>query len=157
MYAPPLVSSLPGRSTKARPLTAILTLSSRGFAPRRASATVIYSSAVGLVFQRVRAQAEPFGRYGAQAWTFPVGPWNTDGLIVIPDDLSDVQFENDLSCLGAMEVLREAGRRIPDDVAVIGFDDILEATLVEARHSTRQEIETLCLDLARAVLADRAS
>jgi hypothetical protein len=23
----------------------------------------------------------------------PVGPWNSDGLIVIPDDLSDVQFE----------------------------------------------------------------
>ena len=278
----------------------------------------------------------------------PVGPWNSDGLIVIPDDLSDVQFEyvqdlirsrypvvlttaekpgplvavdnaggirqafnhllqhghrriafiagksgrggdtaerlaayrealrsagieedarliafgehrredgriamqqilssgapftamlasNNLSCLGAMEVLRAAGRRIPDDVAVIGFDDILEArsllpplttvrhptfmlgyqavlslldaiagkqtsethmrvptqlvirqscgcrpestpvttlvppppsdlettqttlaramaeaTLVEARHSTREEIETLCLDLVRA-------
>ncbi|HEY4721893.1 MAG TPA: substrate-binding domain-containing protein, partial [Anaerolineae bacterium] len=32
---------------------------------------------------------------------------------------------NDLSCIGAVEVLRAAGRRIPDDVAVIGFDDIL--------------------------------
>jgi signal transduction histidine kinase/DNA-binding LacI/PurR family transcriptional regulator/CheY-like chemotaxis protein len=146
-----------------------------------------------------------------------------------------VLASNDLSCLGAMEALREAGRRIPDDVAVIGFDDIIdarshlpplttvrhptfmlgyravlslldavagkqrgqthmrvptqlvirqscgcrpesspvtilvpstqsdlettqttlaramaEATLVEARHSTREEIETLCLDLVRA-------
>ncbi len=34
---------------------------------------------------------------------------------------------NDLSLLGAMDVLRESGRRIPEDVAVIGFDDILEA------------------------------
>ena len=34
---------------------------------------------------------------------------------------------NDLSCLGAIDVLRAAGRRIPDEVAVIGFDDILEA------------------------------
>ncbi len=34
---------------------------------------------------------------------------------------------NDHSCLGAMQVLREAGRRIPDDVAVIGFDDVLAA------------------------------
>ena len=31
---------------------------------------------------------------------------------------------NDLSCLGAMQQLSTAGRRIPDDVAVIGFDDI---------------------------------
>ena len=33
---------------------------------------------------------------------------------------------NDLSCLGALEVLRAVGRHIPDDVAVIGFDDILD-------------------------------
>jgi signal transduction histidine kinase/DNA-binding LacI/PurR family transcriptional regulator/CheY-like chemotaxis protein len=34
---------------------------------------------------------------------------------------------NDLSGLGAMEVLQAAGRRVPEDVAVIGFDDILDA------------------------------
>ena len=48
---------------------------------------------------------------------------------------------NDLSALGAMEVLRAAGRRIPEDVAVIGFDDILEARsqlppLTTVRHPT---------------------
>ncbi len=35
---------------------------------------------------------------------------------------------NDLSALGAMQVLNRAGKRIPQDVAVIGFDDRLEAT-----------------------------
>jgi hypothetical protein len=34
---------------------------------------------------------------------------------------------NDLSCIGAMQILRASGKRIPEDVAVIGFDDILEA------------------------------
>lgn len=48
---------------------------------------------------------------------------------------------NDLSGLGAMEVLHAAGRRIPNDVAVIGFDDILEARsqlppLTTIRHPT---------------------
>jgi signal transduction histidine kinase/DNA-binding LacI/PurR family transcriptional regulator/CheY-like chemotaxis protein len=48
---------------------------------------------------------------------------------------------NDLSALGAIEVLRAAGRRIPEDVAVIGFDDILEARsqnppLTTVRHPT---------------------
>ncbi len=35
---------------------------------------------------------------------------------------------NDLSALGAMQVLAHAGLRVPQDVAVIGFDDRLEAT-----------------------------
>ncbi len=54
---------------------------------------------------------------------------------------SAVLASNDLSCLGAVEVLRAAGRRIPDDVAVIGFDDILDArslspSLTTIRHPT---------------------
>jgi len=48
---------------------------------------------------------------------------------------------NDLSCLGAIQCLKEAGRLIPDDVAVIGFDDILDArslspSLTTIRHPT---------------------
>lgn len=48
---------------------------------------------------------------------------------------------NDLSCIGAMEVMQNAGLRIPEDVAVVGFDDILEArsfspSLTTIRHPT---------------------
>jgi diguanylate cyclase (GGDEF)-like protein len=38
-----------------------------------------------------------------------------------------VMCSNDLSALGAMEALQEAGLRIPWDVAVAGFDDILDS------------------------------
>jgi signal transduction histidine kinase/DNA-binding LacI/PurR family transcriptional regulator/CheY-like chemotaxis protein len=54
---------------------------------------------------------------------------------------SAVIASNDLSCLGAIESLTEAGRRIPEDVAVIGFDDIIDArsltpSLTTIRHPT---------------------
>lgn len=52
-----------------------------------------------------------------------------------------VLASNDLSALGALEVLAAAGRRVPEDVAVIGFDDIPEARshlppLTTVRHPT---------------------
>lgn len=34
---------------------------------------------------------------------------------------------NDISAIGATQALREAGRRIPEDVSVVGFDDIQSA------------------------------
>lgn len=40
---------------------------------------------------------------------------------------SAVLASNDESAIGAMQALREAGRRIPQDVAIIGFDDRPEA------------------------------
>src|SRR5216684_4801808 len=34
---------------------------------------------------------------------------------------------NDISAIGAIQALREAGRRVPEDVSVVGFDDIQSA------------------------------
>ncbi|MEV7231385.1 LacI family DNA-binding transcriptional regulator [Polymorphospora sp. NPDC051019] len=55
-----------------------------------------------------------------------------DGLRAMRDLLAldeppDAVFGyNDLIAIGAMRAIGEAGRRIPDDIAVIGFDDIEE-------------------------------
>jgi DNA-binding LacI/PurR family transcriptional regulator len=57
---------------------------------------------------------------------------------------------NDLIALGAMRVLQEAGLRIPDDVAVIGFDDVDETRYTLPRLSTidpgRDEIARVAVD-----------
>jgi LacI family transcriptional regulator len=46
-----------------------------------------------------------------------------------------IAFDDDVA-LGAMAALREAGRRVPEDVALIGCDDIPFASLVQPSLST---------------------
>lgn len=59
-------------------------------------------------------------------------------------DLDGVFAASDLMAVGAMRVLRSAGRRIPEDVAVIGFDDSgLAVTAVPPLTTIRQPIEEL--------------
>jgi LacI family transcriptional regulator len=43
---------------------------------------------------------------------------------------------NDLMAIGAIDALREAGLRVPDDVAVAGFDDVDAATIVHPPLTT---------------------
>ncbi|GLW06640.1 LacI family transcriptional regulator [Microtetraspora sp. NBRC 13810] len=45
------------------------------------------------------------------------------GLLAGHGDIDAVFTASDPMALGAMRVLKEAGRRVPDDVALIGFDD----------------------------------
>ncbi|MFE4468667.1 LacI family DNA-binding transcriptional regulator [Leifsonia sp. NPDC056824] len=54
-----------------------------------------------------------------------------EGLLAEGVDFDAVFAFNDLLALGAMHALAEAGLRVPQDVAVIGFDDI-----EEGRYST---------------------
>lgn len=50
-----------------------------------------------------------------------------DHLLDLPDPPDAVVCFNDLVALGAMYTLRRRGLRVPDDVAVVGFDDIEES------------------------------
>jgi LacI family transcriptional regulator len=43
---------------------------------------------------------------------------------------------NDLMAIGAMLALREAGLKVPDDMAIVGFDDISAAALVDPPLTT---------------------
>jgi LacI family transcriptional regulator len=54
----------------------------------------------------------PSGRVGAQA------------LLEQPDPPTAIFAFNDLMAMGALQALHRLGRRVPDDVAVIGFDGV---------------------------------
>ncbi|WP_345555424.1 LacI family DNA-binding transcriptional regulator [Streptomonospora halophila] len=57
---------------------------------------------------------------------------------LLEDDpgLDAVFAANDLMAIGALQTLRRAGRRVPDDVAVVGFDDIEAASFTDPPLTT---------------------
>ncbi|WP_405657939.1 LacI family DNA-binding transcriptional regulator [Streptomyces sp. NBC_00079] len=69
-------------------------------------------------------------------------------------ELDGVFVASDVMATGALRALRQAGRRVPDDVAVIGFDDIATvAELTEPPLTTvRQEIEEMGRLMVRLLL-----
>ena len=78
-------------------------------------------------------------------------------LLARRPDVDAVFAASDVMAAGALLVLREAGRRVPDDVAVIGFDDS-----AIARHtdppltSVRQPTQEMGRAMARVLLEEIA-
>jgi DNA-binding LacI/PurR family transcriptional regulator len=78
-------------------------------------------------------------------------------------ELDAVYVAADLMALGALRALRRAGRRVPEDVAVVGNDDLeiarhAEPPLTTVRQPTvemGQEMARLLLDLTNGARADR--
>lgn len=59
---------------------------------------------------------------------------------------------NDATALGALRVIRESGRRIPEDIALAGFDDLEFASHMDPPLTTvRQGIQTQGMYAARAL------
>ncbi|MFI6892526.1 MULTISPECIES: LacI family DNA-binding transcriptional regulator [unclassified Streptomyces] len=74
-------------------------------------------------------------------------------LLARRPDVDAVFAASDLMAAGARQVLREAGRRIPDDVALIGFDDSAVARHMDpALTSVRQPIEEMGRAMTRVLL-----
>lgn len=61
---------------------------------------------------------------------------------------------NDISAIGAIQALRESGRRVPEDVSVIGFDDIQSAAYQNPGLTTvRQPLRQMGVIAAETLLA----
>lgn len=60
---------------------------------------------------------------------------------------------NDISAIGAIHALRESGRRVPEDVSVVGFDDIQSAAFQNPALTTvRQPLREMGLIAAETLL-----
>jgi LacI family transcriptional regulator len=57
-------------------------------------------------------------------WTAKSGSQATQRLLVSGKSFSAIFAQNDRMAMGAIRALREAGMRVPQDISVIGYDDI---------------------------------
>jgi DNA-binding LacI/PurR family transcriptional regulator len=74
-------------------------------------------------------------------------------LLTVRPDLDAIFAASDLMAAGALSVLAGAGRRVPADVAVVGYDDSPVATSTTPQlTSVRQPIEEMGREMARLLV-----
>ncbi|MES4907710.1 MULTISPECIES: LacI family DNA-binding transcriptional regulator [unclassified Streptomyces] len=87
-------------------------------------------------------------------FTEPSGAAAMAALLANHPDLDGVFAANDNMGAGALRTLREAGRLVPADVAVVGFDDLAVAQIADPPLTTvHQPIAALGREMARMLVA----
>nr|WP_273482692.1 LacI family DNA-binding transcriptional regulator [Kribbella italica] len=95
------------------------------------------------------AEAVAFGDFTAEG-----GEQATIQLLDEYPDLDGIFVANDLMATATLRVLSQRGRRVPDDVSVVGFDDSVVATTTTPQLTTvRQPVEKLGSRLAEILIA----
>ncbi|GGE98051.1 LacI family DNA-binding transcriptional regulator [Mycetocola zhadangensis] len=110
--------------------------------------------------ERVRGWRDSLAAAGLVAREHLVGDWTPasgyrHGQVLADDhDMTAVFVGNDQMSLGLIHALTSAGRRVPGDVSVIGFDDIPEAEHFAPPLTTmRQDFDGLGRDIMTELLA----
>jgi len=81
------------------------------------------------------------------------GYFATQRLLASNERFTALFTFNDVSAIGAVRALREAGLRVPQDVSVVGFDDVQSAAFQNPGLTTvRQPLRTMGMLAAEAVL-----
>jgi DNA-binding LacI/PurR family transcriptional regulator len=83
------------------------------------------------------------------------GAGAVDRLMALADPPDAMFCFNDLLALGAVRRLHELGARVPDDVAVVGVDDIEDSRFATPSLTTIRPDKARIAQLAVALLADR--
>lgn len=88
-------------------------------------------------------------------WT-PRSGYEAGRALAADPDVTAVLCGNDDLALGVLHAMREAGRKVPDEVSVVGFDDVPQAAFyAPALTTVRQDFVGLgrdCFTLLRGVL-----
>lgn len=70
------------------------------------------------------------------AWQPSGGASMTTALLQLPDPPTAIMCGSDALAIGAMQIIKSVGKRVPADVAVTGFDDFAFSAFVEPALTT---------------------
>ncbi|MEU9136661.1 LacI family DNA-binding transcriptional regulator [Streptomyces sp. NPDC048404] len=91
----------------------------------------------------------PYVPVAEGGFTLDSGMAAMSGLLSEHPDVDGVFAANDLMAQGVCQLLRERGRQVPDDVAVVGFDDSSVAVTCRPPLTTvRQPVEEMAAAMA---------
>jgi LacI family transcriptional regulator len=93
------------------------------------------------------------GQLDSESPSPEVGYGVTRKLLAAGEAFTALFAFNDISAIGAIRALREAGRRVPEDVSVVGFDDIQSAAFQNPALTTvRQPLREMGVIAAETLL-----
>jgi DNA-binding LacI/PurR family transcriptional regulator len=121
-----------------------------------------FSSDTAIRWESVRSAAEQLGiaikdclvvQLEGESSSPELGYQVTKKLLASKEPFTALFAFNDISAIGAIKALREAGRRVPEDVSVVGFDDIQSAAFQNPALTTvRQPLRQMGMIAAETLL-----
>ncbi|MBV9198107.1 MAG: LacI family DNA-binding transcriptional regulator [Solirubrobacterales bacterium] len=100
--------------------------------------------------RRLEGWRSELERAGARVPEAPTGDWSARvgyehaKTLLRAEPVTAIFVANDQMALGALRALHEAGRRVPEEVSIVGFDDIPEAPYFTPPLSTvRQDFDDM--------------
>ena len=83
----------------------------------------------------------------------PQGYEGAQRLLSLDERPTAIFASNDMMAFGVMEAARERGLRLPEDLSIVGFDDIPQSPYVHPALTTvRQPLEEMGRSAARLLL-----
>lgn len=102
---------------------------------------------------RIRIKPELTVQLDMETFSPVVGYPVTKKLLSRSTDFTALFAYNDLSAIGAIRAIREQGLRVPEDISVVGFDDINSAAFQNPSLTTvRQPLRKMGITAARILL-----
>lgn len=121
-----------------------------------------FSSDTAIRWESVRKAAEKLGvpindrlvgQLEGESSSPELGYQVTKRMVATGEPFTALFAFNDISAIGAIQALREAGRRVPEDVSVAGFDDIQSAAFQNPGLTTvRQPLREMGMLAAETLL-----
>jgi len=107
---------------------------------------------------RLRLDPELIAQLEGDSPSHEPGYFATQRLLASKAPFTALFTFNDVSAIGAIRALREAGLRVPQDVSIVGFDDVQSAAFQNPALTTvRQPLRTMGILAAEAIVRQIAS